>query len=125
MVGIRDSHTENIFRKLKILPLQSQYIYLLFVVNNRQHFKINSDIHNINTRNNLGLHYPQSHLSVYQKGAHYTRINVFNRLPVPIKQLSHDTKQCSERFFVSPFFLFIGRIFQIQYELIDVTEFLL
>jgi hypothetical protein len=63
------------------------------VINNRQHFKINSDIHNINTRNNLDLHYPQSHLSVYQKGAHYTGIEVFNRLPVPIKQLSHDTTQ--------------------------------
>jgi hypothetical protein len=43
--------------------------------------------------NNLNLHYPQSHLSVYQKGAHYTGIKVFNRLPVQIKQLSHDTKQ--------------------------------
>jgi hypothetical protein len=76
------------FRKLKILPLQSQYIYLLvlFVINNRQHFKMNSDIHKINTRNNLGLHYPQSHLTVYQKGGHYTGIMVFNRLPVPIKQ---------------------------------------
>jgi hypothetical protein len=38
------------------------------------------------------LHYPQSHLSVYQKGAHYTKIKIFKRLPVPIKQLSHDTK---------------------------------
>jgi hypothetical protein len=93
MVGIRDREScREYFRKLKILPLQSQYIYLLllFVINNRQHFKINSDIHDINTRNNLDLHYPQSHLSVYQKGAHYTGIKVFNRLPVPINQLSHD-----------------------------------
>jgi hypothetical protein len=83
------------FQELKILPLQSQHIYLLlsFAINNRQHFKINSDIHNINTRSNLDLHYPQSHLLVYQKDAHYTGIKVFNRLPVPIKQLSHDTKQ--------------------------------
>jgi hypothetical protein len=82
------------FRKLKILPLQSQYKYLLllFVINNRQHFRINSDIHNINPRN-LDLHYPQSHLSIYQKGEHFTGIKVFNRLPVPIKQLSHDLKQ--------------------------------
>jgi hypothetical protein len=35
----------------------------------------------------------QSNLSVYQKGAHYTGIKVFNRLLVPIKQLSHDTNQ--------------------------------
>jgi hypothetical protein len=64
MVGIRDREScREYFRKLKILPLQSQYIYLLllFVINNRQHFKINSDIHNISTRNNLDLHCPQSH----------------------------------------------------------------
>jgi hypothetical protein len=61
-----------------------------FMINNRQHFKINSGIHIINTRNNLDLHYPQSHLSADQKGAHYTGIKVFNRLPVPIKQLFHD-----------------------------------
>jgi hypothetical protein len=86
MVGIRDGEVmQKIFQEIKILPLQSQYIYLLlsFVINNRQNFKVNSDIHNINTRNNLDLHYPQSHLSVYQKGAHYTGIKVFSRLPVP------------------------------------------
>jgi hypothetical protein len=82
MLELRDSCREY-FKKLKILPLQSQYIYLLlssFVINNRQHFKINSDICNINNNNNLDLDYPQSHLSVYQKGAHYTGIKVFNRL---------------------------------------------
>jgi hypothetical protein len=69
----RDSCREY-FRKLKILPLQSQYIYiyiyihththtytyshLLFVINNKQH------LNNIYARNNLELHYPQSHLAV-------------------------------------------------------------
>jgi hypothetical protein len=47
-------------------------------------------MHNINTRNN---HYPQVRLSVYQKGAHYTGIKLFNRLPDSIKQLSHTPKQ--------------------------------
>jgi hypothetical protein len=81
------------------------------VINNRQHFKINSDIHNVNTRNNIDLHYAQSQLSVYQKGAHYTGIKVFNRLSVPIKQLPLDTKQFKmalKGFFASPFFLLIG-----------------
>jgi hypothetical protein len=40
----------------------------------------------LDTRNNLDLHYRQSHLSVHQKGVHYTGIKVFNRLPVLIKQ---------------------------------------
>jgi hypothetical protein len=95
IVGIRDRDScRKYIRKVKILPLQSEYIYflLIFVINNRQHFKINSDIHNINSRHDLDLHCPQSHLSAYQKGAHYIGIKLFNRLPVPIKQLSHDTK---------------------------------
>jgi hypothetical protein len=92
MVGIRDREScREYFRKLKLIPLQSQYIcsLLLFVINNRQHFKINSDMHNINIRSNLDFHYPQARLSVYQKGAHYTGFKLFNRLPGSIKQLSH------------------------------------
>jgi hypothetical protein len=50
IVGLRgrDSCREH-FKKLIILPLQSQYILslLLFVVGNRSYFKENSDIHNI------------------------------------------------------------------------------
>jgi hypothetical protein len=48
MAGTRDKEPcREYFRKLKILPLQSEYLYLLlsFVINNRQHFKINSDIY--------------------------------------------------------------------------------
>jgi hypothetical protein len=74
MVGIRDSCREY-FRELKMLPLQSQYIYIyiyihtlsLFVINNKHHFKVNSELHNINTRTKSDLHHPPSHLSVYQK----------------------------------------------------------
>jgi hypothetical protein len=93
-IGARESCREY-FRKLKILTLHSQYIYslLLFVINNRPHFKINSDIHNINTRNKLDFQYPQARLSVYQKGAHYTGIRLFHRLPGSLKQMSHDPKQ--------------------------------
>jgi hypothetical protein len=47
---------------------------------------------NINIKNNLDFHYPQSRLSVYQKGAHYTGIKLFNRLPGSIQQLSKDPK---------------------------------
>jgi hypothetical protein len=96
MMGSRNREScREYFRKLKLLPLQTQYIYvlLLFVINIKQHFEVNSEIHNINTRNNLALHYPLSHLSVYQKSIHYTGIKVFSGLPVPIKQLSHYTQQ--------------------------------
>jgi hypothetical protein len=58
-VGIRgrDSCREH-FKKLKILPLQSQYVLslLLFVINNRDYFMVNSEIHNINTSTKSNLH---------------------------------------------------------------------
>jgi hypothetical protein len=65
----RDSCREH-FKKLKILPLQSQYILslLLFVVDNGDYFKVNSEIHNISTRNKLNLHLPISNLSVVPEG---------------------------------------------------------
>ena len=87
----RDSCREH-FKNLKILPLQSQYIYslLLFVIDNGDYFKVNSEIHNINTRNKSNLHLPMSNLSVYQKGTYYTGIMVFNSLPSQIKELYHN-----------------------------------
>jgi hypothetical protein len=74
------------------LPLQSQYILslLLFLVDNRDHFRVNSEIHHINTRNKLNLHLPITNLSVYQKGAYYCGIREFNSLPTHIKELSHN-----------------------------------
>jgi hypothetical protein len=85
----RDSCSKH-FKKLKILPLQSQYILslLLFVVGNRNYFKENSDIHNINTRTKSNLHKPLANLSTYQKGAYYYGIKVFNSLPTQVKDLS-------------------------------------
>ena len=84
IVGIRgrDSCREH-FKKLKILPLQSQYILslLLFVVDNGDYFKVNSEIHNINTRTKSNFHRPISNLSAYQKGTYYSGIRVFSSLP--------------------------------------------
>jgi hypothetical protein len=96
IVGIRgrDSHREH-FKKLKILPLQSQYILslLLFVINNRDYFKVSSEIYNISTRTKSNLHRPISNLSVYQMGTYYSGIKVFNGLPFQITDLSHNRNQ--------------------------------
>jgi hypothetical protein len=53
---------------LKILPLQSQYIFslLLLVVNNMDFYHTISQIHGINTRHNFDLYQPQSNLTTYQ-----------------------------------------------------------
>jgi hypothetical protein len=39
------------------------------------------------------LHHPSTHLSVYQKGTYNAEIKMFNSLPVPIKDLAHNTEQ--------------------------------
>lgn len=80
--------------KLKILPLQSQYIFplLLFKAKNRDQFISNSEIHGIDTRYNNNFHYPSSNLSTFQKGPHYFGIKVFNNLLSSIKNLAHNTK---------------------------------
>jgi len=61
MVGIgnRDSCREY-FKRLKILPLQSQYLLsiLLFVAKNIDYFLLNSEIHGFNTKNKSNLNLP-------------------------------------------------------------------
>ena len=87
----RDS-CRDLFKKLGILPLQSQYIFslLIFVVKNKDLFKTNSDIHSFNTRFNHDLHIPTANLAAFQKGAWYSGVKVYNHLPLPLKHLSHD-----------------------------------
>jgi hypothetical protein len=48
------------FKKLNNLLLQSQYILLLvlFVINSKNQFAANSEIHSINTRNKFNFHQP-------------------------------------------------------------------
>jgi hypothetical protein len=104
----RDSCRE-LFKKLGILPLQSQYILslLMFVVKNKDSFKTNSDIHSFNTRFNHDLHIPVADLAVCQKGVWYSGTKGYNNIPPTLKQLSHDVfkfKMASKNFFLlTPF----------------------
>ena len=67
----RDS-CRQLFKRLEILPLQSQYIFsvLLFVVKNKDLYTTNQEIHNITTSSNTNLHPPVCNLTVFQKGAY-------------------------------------------------------
>jgi hypothetical protein len=82
----RDS-CRDLFTKLKILPLQSQYILSLlsFVVYNKNKLELISNIYNMNTRQKYNLHLPSSNLSLYQKGFYFTGIKLYNNLPQSIK----------------------------------------
>ena len=88
-IGYRES-CRGLFKELKILTLSSQYFFswLLFVVHNRGYFAPNSIYHNFNTRQKNNLHLPHVSLTMYQKGVFYSGINVFNALPLTIKEIS-------------------------------------
>jgi len=85
---------KQLFQKLGILPLQSQYILplLSFVVQNKDQFSNNVEIHNMNIRHNMYLHPPSLNLTLSEKGVHYSGIRLFNHLPVLVKQLAGDIK---------------------------------
>jgi hypothetical protein len=83
----RHESCKHLFKRLKILTLPSQYIFLVlvFIAGNRDLFMSNIDIHSFNTRNSLDLHLPSTNLTVVQRGVLYSGCRVFNNLPVQIK----------------------------------------
>jgi hypothetical protein len=62
-----------------------------------EHMKVNlnlnSDFHNFETRSRNDLHLPSSNLSLYQNGVFYSRIKLYNHLPINIENLTHDIKR--------------------------------
>jgi len=90
----RDS-CHQLFKKLKILPLKSQFIFslLLFIAKNRDLYELNSEIHNVNTRFSSDLHTATANLTTFQNRPFYFGIKVFNHLHTSIKNTSHDIKQ--------------------------------
>ena len=66
---------------------------LLFVADNGDYFRSNSEIHSFNTKNKLNLQPPLSKLTVFQRGPYYSGIKAFNNLPSYIKNLLQTKKQ--------------------------------
>ena len=62
----------NLFKKLQILPLTSQYMLslLMFVVQNKNLFLTNNENHNLDTRKRNNLYLPLANLTIYQEGAY-------------------------------------------------------
>jgi hypothetical protein len=54
---------------------------------------VNSEIHDINTRNNSDFYQPLSHLINYQKDSFYMGIKVYNILLPEIKDLPHNIQK--------------------------------
>ena len=96
MVGIRNRDScREYFKRLKILPLQSQYLLslLLFVAENIDYFRLNSEIHGFNTKNKSNLHLPPSKLTFFQRGPYYSGIKAFNNLPTYVTNLLQNKKK--------------------------------
>jgi hypothetical protein len=53
----------------------------MFVVKNRDLFKLNSDIHGFSTRYGNDFHLPSAKLKLFQKGVFYSGIKIYNHLP--------------------------------------------
>jgi hypothetical protein len=92
----RDSCRE-IFKKMEIMMLYSQYIYslLLYAINNKYLFNIKNEIHKYKTRPLNNLHLPAVNLTKCNKGAYIysiSGIKVVNHLPQAIKMLVTDVR---------------------------------
>ena len=75
--GYRESCSRDLFKKISILPLKSQYILslMMFVVNNMDCFVSNKECHSANTRQINNLHLPQVNLTVFKIGVYYSSVN--------------------------------------------------
>jgi hypothetical protein len=73
----RDS-SRDLLKKFKILPFHSQNILsiLLFVVDNKSMYNLNSDINNINMRQQFNFHQHSANLSLYRKGVYSFGIKI-------------------------------------------------
>jgi hypothetical protein len=85
----------NLFKKLQILPLTSQYMLSLFVfvVQTKILFLTNKENHNLDNRQWDNLYFSQANLTIYQKGAYYSGITIFNNLPLEIKNVAGNHKK--------------------------------
>ena len=84
--SIKD-YCRQLFKILKILPLQSQYIFslLLFVAKNRDLYESNSEIHNVNTRYSSDLHTPMANLATFQKARITLELKYSTIFPLALK----------------------------------------
>jgi len=58
---------KNLFKKLQILPLTSQYMLTLLMFVVKKKCLMNNENHNIDTRQRNSLYLPQANLTIYQK----------------------------------------------------------
>ena len=90
---------KQLFKKLNILTLSSQYIVSLidFVIKNRELYGTNRDVHGLTARNSFDLHLPSVNMTVVQRGVLYSGCKVFNKLPTHTKNLLDNPRHLKKR----------------------------
>jgi hypothetical protein len=60
----------------------------MIVIQNKNLFMTNNENQNLDTRQRNNLYLPQANLTIYQEGAYYLGIKIFNNLPLDIKNIA-------------------------------------
>jgi hypothetical protein len=71
---------------------ENMLFLLIFAVNNRDKFLINSEIHNIDARHKCNLNLCPANSDIYLKRVHCSGIKVFNILPFNNKKCSDNPR---------------------------------
>jgi len=85
----------------------------MFVVQHKNFFLTNNKNDNLDTRQRNNLYLPQGNLIVYQKGAYYLRIKIFNNLPLEIMNVAGNQKNFKitlKKISIHLFILHTGRV---------------
>jgi hypothetical protein len=120
MMGCRSKDScRKLFFNLEILTLLSQCILslLLFMIRNKNHFLVNSEIHHIDTRQQANFRQPSVNMAKYQKRLYYLGVNVFNMLPSYIKTEFENPKKFKvvlQKFLYKNFFCSLDEYFKLQ-----------
>jgi ABC-type transporter Mla maintaining outer membrane lipid asymmetry ATPase subunit MlaF len=73
----------------------------MFVVPNKNRFSTNIGNHNIDTRKRNNLYPSQANLTIYQKEAYYSGINIFNNVPMEIKDAADNLEKFKVAYYIS------------------------
>jgi hypothetical protein len=62
------------------------------MVKNKSLFRLNSEIHNVDTKNSSNFFLVMTHLTMFKKSPACVGIKIYNHLPADIKDLACDIK---------------------------------
>jgi len=85
---------------------------------NKNQFQVNSEIHQINTRQHANLHQPSVNVTKHQKAVHCIGVKVFNMLPFYIKaevdNPQKNLKQCFKNTYMKISFYYLDEYFELH-----------